>query len=317
MAIKRRRLRSALSLLEASAARNQGVLPLGLDPTSEWEGYAPLKHWKAAVAKWVARKNLQQFTGNRSTTCALLRRACEVEEDQEELEAMPRFPLTKLANTGPDQIRVRFLGGMSALNSTVHHYGHTSKGCPHQSCPGREENVPHFLLECRAYAAPREAFLRKLSTACTCEKQAPCAEFFAGLNAEGKALFMLGGPVFGRSPEAGVDAACRALVLEAYTLRSELLNSQADEPLVRDLTKVGRGGREVSPSLAPLPRPSRTWLDYLRPVPSPQATHNKDRSRAPLAPRAHAHEHARSPRMIGTAKILGSGLNDSKVTGSA
>jgi hypothetical protein len=128
-------LRSALSLLEASAARNQGVLPLGLDPTSEWEGYAPLKHWKAAVAKWVARKNLQQFTGNRSTTCALLRRACEVEEDQEELEAMPRFPLTKLANTGPDQIRVRFLGGMSALNSTVHHYGHTSKGCPHQSCP--------------------------------------------------------------------------------------------------------------------------------------------------------------------------------------
>ena len=180
---------------------------------------------------------------------------------------MPRFPLTKLANSGPDQSRVQFLGGMSALNSTVRQYGHTPKGCPHRSCPCREETVPHFLLDCRAYAASREAFLRKLSTACTCDKRPPCSECFAGLDAERKALFILGGPVFGRSPENRVDAACRAHVLEAYTIRSALLNCQAAEPLVRDLTKVGRRGREVSPSLAPLPRPSRTLLDYLRSVP--------------------------------------------------
>ena len=175
-------------------------------------------------------------------------------------------------------------------------------------------NCTHFLLDCRAYAAFREAFLRKLSTACTCDKRPPCSEFFAGVDAEGKALFILGGPVLGRSiPGGRVDAACRAHVLEAYTIRSALLNSQAAEPLVRDLAKVGRRGREVPPFLAPSPRLSRTLLDYLRPVPPPpQASQNRSR-----ATHARTHEHARSPRMIGNAKILGSGLNGSKAMRSA
>ena len=54
---------------------------------------------------------------------------------------------------------------------------------------------------------PREAFTHELAAACSCDKQPTCAEFFTGLDDKGKALFMLGGPVFGRSPEYGVDAA--------------------------------------------------------------------------------------------------------------
>ena len=69
------------------------------------------------------------------------------------------------------------------------------------------------------------------------EGDTSCPEFFENLDDWGKVLFMLGGPVDGRTPETPVDSLARSFVLEAYTKRSELLKASADEPLIVDLSK--------------------------------------------------------------------------------
>ena len=191
------------------------------------------------------------------TTLHVLLRACEGEE------TVPQFPLTRRPNGGPDQTRLRFLGSTSALRITMAKVQHgTSAECPH-GC-GVTEDLPHFLLRCKAYDDLRAQFRVQMETRCTCRQRLgekshdkrSCPDFFQRLNDTGKTLFMLGGPVDQRQPESEVDAAAREYVQTAYERRSALLNSLAADPLVTDLTD-GRAaqvqGRAGSVSQAPAP----------------------------------------------------------------
>jgi hypothetical protein len=63
-----------------------------------------------------------------------------------------------------------------------------------------------------------------------------CATFFGDLDFDGQALFILGGPVDGRTPEAVIDATSRAYVDFAWTQRCAQLEAGATEPIITDLT---------------------------------------------------------------------------------
>ena len=133
---------------------------------------------------------------------------------------MPRFPLTKRACWGPDKIRLRLLAGTSALNATLSKFADRSPTCPFESCDTVEDQT-HFLLHCKEMDGLRKEFLDRLCDCCTCDRrlgsggEQACAEFFGELDDAGKALFMLGAPVDGRSPEVGIDACAREFVREA------------------------------------------------------------------------------------------------------
>ena len=171
---------------------------------------------------------------------------------------MPRFPITKRANWGPDQIRLRLLTGTSALNGTLAKYSKRKVACPFDSCAGQEEDTLHFLLHCKELESLRTTFREQLHDCCTCDRRLGsggvpgCAEFYEGLDDAGKALFMLGGPVDGRTPEDGIDACAREFVRKAWEHRSATLNAQAEDPLVVDVTKKGasqgkyRGGPTIT-----------------------------------------------------------------------
>ena len=139
-------------------------------------------------------------------------------------EGIPKFPLTRYPNSGPDQVRLRLLSGTSGLNATMSHAAAgRSARCPNVDCGVDEkEGTLHFLLRCETYADSRRKYLEALRDHCTCRSRlsdaetVPCDQFFASLDDEGKALFMLGGPVDGRTPEPAVDAAARSYVMEAY-----------------------------------------------------------------------------------------------------
>jgi hypothetical protein len=88
----------------------------------------------------------------------------------------------------------------------------------------------------------RREYTSRLTDSCECDRrigsggEVGCADFFAGLDDDGKALFMLGGPVDGREPELPIDTAAKSYVALAYERRSAQLNQDADDPLVEDLT---------------------------------------------------------------------------------
>ena len=209
-------------------------------------------------------------------TVQLMRRAIE-----KDARRIPCFPLTKRALRGPDQIRHRLLAGTSALNVTLSKYTDRAPTCPFGSCVGSVEDPIHFLLHCKSLEGPRATFLSRLCDRCTCDRrlgeggERGCAEFFGGLDDVARALFMLGGPVDGRTPEIDIDACAREFVRCAWVARNSYLNQQAENPLVIDLVgsgKLGRGGpshlfssRQIGPLvLGPVDWPrKRGW----RPLP--------------------------------------------------
>ena len=148
-------------------------------------------------------------------------------------------------------------------------------------------------------------------------------DFFRSLDDTGKALFMLGGPVDGRTPEPRVYAINKEYVREAYKTRSEVLNEQAEKPLVVDLTG-GKGKEKVSstPKIDSLfiPVPSFPILQHLG---TDQDTRRGTQTHARDGPertrREHVRAHARSPRMDGdaVAEHEGSGLNGLRAEGSS
>ena len=89
-------------------------------------------------------------------------------------------------------------------------------------------------------------FFDSLRTACGCPlEQANCSDFFTKLDDAGKTLFLLGGPVDGRTPERNIDAASASFVASAYASRSTQLNATSSDPLVVDLTTQRAGKPSV------------------------------------------------------------------------
>ena len=86
-------------------------------------------------------------------------------------------------------------------------------------------------MQCKAFDPLRTSYTRALASDCTCEPEEGeegfqiCSTFYAGLDDEGKAVWMLGGPVDGRAPERSVDAAERTFVQEAWKRRNERLEA--------------------------------------------------------------------------------------------
>jgi hypothetical protein len=236
-------LARAYGTLNRAKARNQGVVPTGVDPTLLLEGveYSPADAWKNAVVAWTHERALVLMTTDRKgSTLQLLRRAVGPDDVE-----VPRFPLTKLANFGADQIRLRLLAGTSALNGTMCKWESRGRDshCPFDDCDGVEDAI-HLLTRCRGLDALREDYHARLQDRCTCDVrigsggEVGCAEFFSGLDDAGKALFMLGGPVDGRTPETSVDACAREFVRRAWESRSSLLDAKAERPLTLDLTRL-------------------------------------------------------------------------------
>jgi exonuclease III len=231
-------LGAAFDKVHASAKRNHDVVPRGADPTVADYDYFPVKSWHRFLRRWALRKDLDEFkekADKQRSTLHIMRRAVE-----SDAERMPAFPLTKAPNRGQNQIRLRLLSGTAALNTTMSHYTERTSKCPF-GCSGKEDTV-HFLLHCKAMADLRREYTSRLTDSCECDRrigsggEVGCADFFAGLDDDGKALFMLGGPVDGREPELPIDTAAKSYVALAYERRSAQLNQDADDPLVEDLT---------------------------------------------------------------------------------
>ena len=294
-------LRTAYRLIEQSLLRNSNALPVGLDPTLPHEDnagrlwYNPSKAWDKAVKQWVKSTNLMETrTKNpgmntrkhRSSTLDLINQACAGQD------GIPLFPLTKAPNVGPDQIRLRLLCGTSALNKTMSRVsgGKREAQCPDPRCrTEEEEDAVHFLTSCATYADLRTEFLAHLKRACTCapSEDQTCHAFFTSLDNRGKALFMLGGPINGRTPETPVDSLARTFVLQAYDRRSQVLTKQAEDPEIID---PNRGASQV--------RVGRYDI----------------RSFFPSQP-ARNRLHAYMPRPDGQDRSEGSGLNGQQATG--
>ena len=234
----------ALQRLKQSSDRNQKVVPSGIDPTLTDFDYFPIESWRKKVKWWGLSSPLSSFKKARKPTVKLMQRAIE-----KDARRMPRFPLTRRASWGPDSIRLRLLAGTSALNATLCKYADRGPACPFESCDGGTEDPVHFLLHCKALDDLRTTFRGRLSDRCTCDCRLGsggvpgCAEFYAGLDDAGKALFMLGGPVDGRAPEGDIDACAREFVRAAWRARSAALNRQAEDPLVVDITGAGKYGQ--------------------------------------------------------------------------
>ena len=228
----------AFDKVHASATRNHDVVPRGVDSTVADYDYFPVKSWHRFLRRWALRQDLDEFmktAGKQRSTLRIMRRAVD-----DDAERMPAFPLTKAPNRGQNQIRLRLLSGTAALNGTMSHYTERTAKCPF-GCDG-EENAAHFLLHCDAMADLRREYESRLTDSCECDRrigsggEVSCADFFAELDDDGKALFMLGGPVDGREPELSIDTAAKRYVALAYERRSARLNQDADDPLVEDLT---------------------------------------------------------------------------------
>ena len=258
-------------LLRRSADRNHGVLPLGIDPTVDGDfEYSPMKAWRSRVEEWGHSLTLSKFRKNRGSSLKLLQRAVAQPvslEVGEEITRIPRFPLTRNANHGPNQIRLRLLCGTSGLNVTLAKWRDRPSSCPFDSCVGGDEDAVHFLLYCRGYEKLRTHFRSGLKQQCRCARDndaVPCAEFFESLDDAGKALFMLGGPVDGRTPEASIDACSLQFVRAAWKVRCDTLSSQNSESkseldltLEEERALLGsesvsppRGGKALAPTAA-------------------------------------------------------------------
>lgn len=240
-------LQEGYAKLQRASARNHGVVPIGLDPTVDAGiDYSPLQAWNNTVDEWAANLTLRNFRRDRKPTLSVLQRALP-EEAEEQSGGMPRYPLTRLANHGPNQIRLRLLCGTNALNRTMSKFGNRNPACPFDSCPHRseEEDSAHFLLRCKGYERYRTQYREMLERKCTCNAES-CSEFFDGLDDAGKVLFILGGPVDGRIPEASIDKHSRHFVRLAWARRCDALTSANPAASVTDLTEVAGSGRATT-----------------------------------------------------------------------
>jgi exonuclease III len=263
-------LTAAFAKVEQSAARNQGVVPLGVDPTIVDEDIFPVRSWHRFLRRWSLRRDLKEFmaeANNPRSTLRIMRRAVNNDDDR-----LPAFPLTKAPNRGQNQIRLRLLSGTAALNTTLSRYTERTAKCPF-GC-GVAEDTNHFLLHCDATADLRRDYTSRLNDSCECARrigsggEIGCADFFTDLDDDGKALFMLGGPVDGREPEMLIDAAAKCYVASAYERRKARLNQDAADPLVMDLTT------QVSQEVAG-PFPPHSIMSFFLPVALARSTtHN-------------------------------------------
>ena len=156
----------AFGRLRRSSARNYEVVPEGIDPTLADFDYFPIKSWRRAVKWWALSFNLSMVQKARGPTTKLMLHAIE-EGDRR----MPRFPLTRRASWGPDQVRLRLLAGTSALNATLSKYADKASTCPFDSCGGEVEDTIHFLLHCKELAGLRANFRDRLCDRCTCDRR--------------------------------------------------------------------------------------------------------------------------------------------------
>ncbi len=313
LAAKDETLGRALARLRRASDRNHGVVPSGVDPTLTDVDCFPIESWRRSVRKWTDLSSLLAFCkGRRMSTIKLMQRAIE-----KEAKKMPRFPLTRRAAKGPDQIRLRLLASTSALNVTLSKFTDRDPVCPFGTCSGGVEDTVHFLLHCKELDKIREKFLNRLCDRCTCDRRLgeggvqSCADFYESLDDAGKALFMLGGPVDGRTPEADIDACAREYVREAWSLRNATLNAQADDPLVKDLTRRDSkyGLRNITSFFGPPCRSNSAGIDAA----------GLERVVVQSRPKHARPTHARSTRFAQSTigafgfrrRTNGSGLNDS------
>ena len=103
--------------------------------------------------------------------------------------------------------------------------------------------MAHFLWHCEGYAQERTRLRKDIESNCTCEptEEEPdrinCLQFFDNLDVAGKAVFILGGPVDGRTPETEVDTWCAEFVRRIWKIRSQKLDAEfPDEGPTIDLT---------------------------------------------------------------------------------
>jgi hypothetical protein len=301
-------LGAAFDKVQHSASRNHDVVPRGVDPTVDAFNYFPVKSWHSFLRRWSLRRDMDEFgteAGMQRNTLRIMHRAVCADA-----ERLPAFPITKAPNRGQNQIRLRLLCGTSALNGTMSHWTDRPAECAF-GCKSKEDAC-HFLLDCAATADLRREYVSRLTDSCECDRrtgaggEVGCADFFAGLDPEGKALFMLGGPVDGREPELAIDTAAKRYVALAYERRSALLNTEAGTPLVYDLTGPVSGKVVGSPSSPTLLRfypsmsapVSSARAAALRPTTRPAARNSTGASG--VVPRlahvfaAHAHARARA-----------------------
>ena len=285
--------------LQECLLRHHNELPAGIDPLLLGYGgepwYNPMAHWRRTTEQWTAKKNLELTRGigqnGRSTLRTLLRAS-----NDDDIK-MPRYPLTRKPNSGPDLTRMKLLCGTHSLNYMMHKIQNRPLTCPTAHCT-EDETVDHFLLDCPAYSGARDVFMLALASSCTCAGAVPddefpnCADFFAGLDRAGQVLFMLGGPVDGRTPDAAIDAASSAFVESAWMRRSARLEAVAVVPLVADLTAARSSAQNRTAARSS--KQNRSITDYFSQPPTDNALGSPD-SRSPHA-HTHARMHARSLR---------------------
>jgi hypothetical protein len=263
-------LKEGFKKLQRSADRNHGVVPLGIDPTVNLDfDYFPLRTWRTTVEQWAATYTLTKFRRDRRSTLTIMQRAVKPNGAEEDIDRLPRFPLTRAANHGADQIRLRLLSGTSALNSTLCKWTNRESTCPFGTCHAPDgtckEDTQHFLLHCKGVEELRTQYRRQLKRRCYCNPAESCDKFYTQLDDAGKALFMLGGPVDGRTPEASIDACSKQFVREAWHARCSVLTSKNPDPAVVDLTARNgsahgqtstRSGQRRKRTARPLPTPN-------------------------------------------------------------
>jgi len=257
-------LGGAFDRVHRSAKRNHEVVPRGVDPNYDAYAYSPVKSWHSFLRRWSLSRDLDEFKAEANmqrSTLRIMHRAVDTYA-----ERVPAFPITKAPNRGQNQIRLRLLCGTSALNDTMSHWTDRTAKCAF-GCDSNEDAC-HFLLDCATTADLRRDYMSRLTDSCECARrtgaggEVGCADFFAGLDPDGKALFMLGGPVDGREPEPAIDSAAKRYVALAYERRSALLNKEAETPLICDLTG-SVSGKVVGSS------PSPTMLRFYPPMSAP------------------------------------------------
>jgi hypothetical protein len=264
-------LQAGYSRITDSLNRNGGVLPTDIDTTYPAQGdyeYRPIDEWRVCVQRWVDHRELSNLRSKvrPGSPLTLLDRALK------DCEAVVRLPITGLPNIGGDQIRIRLLGGTAALNTTLSHFRDRTAVC--LCCEDQlREDVLHFLLYCEKYNDERMRFLSDMRDSCTCgptedeSNRMLCGDFFEQLDDNGKAVFMLGGPVDGRAPEAEIDTLCSRFVCKAWSLRSEVLQAKLGQGPVVDLTAPRHQKKGPRTTSTRSSTQGNLITNYMRPTP--------------------------------------------------
>ena len=198
-------LAAARRVVKQAMERNGNILPMGKDEsiqvsTDESEcNFQPLAFWRHQVRCWMVSAAAADISTAGPSTALIAR---SYRHFPPNAHSLPAFHLTLRGSAEQNQVRLRLLSGTSSLNTTVRHWMKDRKHCP-MGC-ATDEDATHFLVKCPAYRVAREEFVRGLAEACTCkhlrsltvgQEASTCVSFFNNLDDDGKALFMLGGPV--------------------------------------------------------------------------------------------------------------------------